>query len=124
MKVELSIGRLVLEGVPGHRAAALGRALEAELGALLAAAPPGGQGDLADLADVHLRRAATTPVRATADPAVLGRRIARAVHEALATARPFRGGPGPSPGPGPAGLAGAPLPDAPAAPAGHREAAR
>ncbi|MEU1819782.1 hypothetical protein ABZ543_32085 [Streptomyces roseifaciens] len=106
MKVELSIGRLVLEGVPGHRAAALSRALEAELGALLAAAPPGGQGagrpgDLVDLADVHLRRATTAPVRATADPTALGRRIAHAVHGAL-------------------GTSGA----APAAPAAHREAAR
>ncbi|MGK5729761.1 hypothetical protein [Streptomyces sp. URMC 124] len=79
MKVELSIGRLVLDGVPGHRAAALRRALETELGALLTAAPPRGQGDL------HLRRAATAPVRATADPAALGRRIAHAVHGALGT---------------------------------------
>ncbi|MFC5148210.1 hypothetical protein [Streptomyces aureoversilis] len=101
MKVELSIGRLVLEGVPGHRAAALSRALEAELGALLAAAPPGGQGGLADLADVHLRRATAAPVRATADPTALGRRIAHAVHGALGTS-----------------AAG------PAAPAAHREAAR
>ncbi|QLE75102.1 hypothetical protein FGW37_28970 [Streptomyces rectiverticillatus] len=118
MKVELSIGRLVLEGVvPGHRAAALSRALEAELGALLAAAPPGGQGDLDDLDDLHLRRAATAPVRATADPAALGRRIARAVHGALATARPSLGGPGPD---GSAGARRA----APAATAAHREAAR
>ncbi|MFE5871573.1 hypothetical protein ACFQ6V_23410 [Streptomyces roseifaciens] len=101
MKVELSIGRLVLEGVPGHRAAALSRALEAELGALLAAAPPGGQEGLVDLTDVHLRRATTAPVRATADPTALGRRIARAVHGAL-------------------GTSGA----GPAAPAAHREAAR
>ncbi|WP_058043014.1 hypothetical protein [Streptomyces roseifaciens] len=117
MKVELSIERLVLEGVPGHRAAALSRALEAELGALLAAAPPGGQAGLAHLADVHLCRATAAPVRATADPAALGRRIARAVHGTLATARPFRRDPGP------AGSAGAPL-SPPAAPAAHREAAR
>ncbi|MCQ8771575.1 hypothetical protein [Streptomyces telluris] len=101
MKVELSIGRLVLEGVPGHRAAVLSRALEAELGALLAAAPPGGKGALVDLTDVHLRRVATAPVRATADPVALGRRVARAVHGAL-------------------GMSGA----APATPAARREAAR
>ncbi|GGY07221.1 hypothetical protein [Streptomyces hiroshimensis] len=84
MKVELSIGRLVLEGVPRHRAAALRRALESELGALLAAAPPGGHGDL------HLRRATAAPVHATDDPTALGRRIAHTVHEALDPPRRLR----------------------------------
>ncbi|MFF7726582.1 hypothetical protein [Streptomyces sp. NPDC008001] len=104
MKVELSVGRLVLEGVPGHRAAALRRALEAELGTLLTAAPPRGLGDL------HLRRAVTAPVRATADPTALGRGIAYAVHEALVT-----------PGTGPAATAPG---TAATAAAAHRETPR
>ncbi|WP_328959108.1 hypothetical protein [Kitasatospora purpeofusca] len=77
MRIELHIGRLVLEGVTPHDSAVLRAALESELGALLSRDP------LTPRQDHHLHRATTPPVCAAADPAAFGRQIARAVHGSL-----------------------------------------
>ncbi|WP_367139248.1 MULTISPECIES: hypothetical protein [Streptomyces] len=80
MRIELRIGRLVLDGVHRHDAPALRSALEDELGALLSRAPG------TPYRSHRVRRAGAPPVPADADPAVFGRRVARAVHSSLAAA--------------------------------------
>ncbi|MFI0903105.1 hypothetical protein ACH4TE_06090 [Streptomyces sioyaensis] len=81
-RVELRIRRLVLHTANGPaQAAAVRAALEAELAELLSHSPVDGPGHR----QVH--RAAAW-AGAEADPAALGRRIARAVHHALCTGEP------------------------------------
>ena len=84
MDIHLRIDRLVLEGVtlpPGGRAA-LGAALEAELGRLLAA------GGLAEgwQAGAAMPRLAAGPVSLAGNPENLGTGIARAVYSGLGPA--------------------------------------
>lgn len=77
MRIELHIGRLIFDGIaPGHPAA-LRTALESELVDLLSGDP------VSPHRDHHLHRATPPPISTAADSAVLGRRIARAVHSTL-----------------------------------------
>ncbi len=77
MRIEVHIGRLIFDGIsPGHPAA-LRAALESELADLLSSAP------VAPHQDHHRHRATPAPILAAADSTVLGRRIARAVHDSL-----------------------------------------
>ncbi|WP_424886819.1 hypothetical protein [Streptomyces sp. XH2] len=102
MRIELRIGRLVLEGVHRHDAPALRSALEEELGALLSRAPG------APYRSRRARREGAPPVPADADPAVFGRRIARAVHSSLRAAGEPRTAGGRNPAPDGAPAAGTP----------------
>ncbi|MFD4715211.1 hypothetical protein ACFWN5_36865 [Streptomyces sp. NPDC058430] len=77
MRIELHIGRLILEGVPPHDAAALRAALESELDKLLSREP------VTSRQDHHQHHATTPTISTAADPAALGRHIARAVHSSL-----------------------------------------
>ncbi|HEV2777783.1 MAG TPA: hypothetical protein VGX25_00125 [Actinophytocola sp.] len=84
MRIELHIDRVILEGVGDQRHARLiADAVRAELSTLLAGTPrttwrPG-----------RLRRVEAPAVRSAGLPAVLGRRIASAIHSGL-TAAPGR----------------------------------
>ncbi|WP_406208290.1 hypothetical protein OH807_36540 [Kitasatospora sp. NBC_01560] len=84
MRIELRIGRLVLDGVAPGAAPALREALERELAALLTADPPSRDGDH------RVRHAVTPAVAADPDPAAFGRAVARAVHRSLHPARGVR----------------------------------
>ncbi|MET8893207.1 hypothetical protein [Streptomyces albogriseolus] len=77
MRIELHIGRLVFDGITPGRPEALRTALESELADLLSGDP------ITPHQDHHLHRATPPPITAAADSAVLGRRIARAVHGTL-----------------------------------------
>ncbi|MGX1851947.1 hypothetical protein OIU91_09715 [Streptomyces sp. NBC_01456] len=89
-RVELRIRRLVLHTANGPaQAAAVRAALEAELAELLS------QTHVDGARDRQVHRAAAW-AGAEADPAALGRRIARAVHHALYAGEP--GGPRRGPG--------------------------
>ncbi|WAZ20011.1 hypothetical protein STRCI_001101 [Streptomyces cinnabarinus] len=83
MRIELHIGRVVLEGVSPRDAARVRAALTAELGELLTRAP------ITPAASHRVRRAAAAPLSPVSDPAALGRGIAQAVHGSL---RPSQGG--------------------------------
>ncbi|MCF3101829.1 hypothetical protein IPZ58_09565 [Streptomyces roseoverticillatus] len=80
MRIELRVGRLVLDGIHRHDAPALRTALEHELAALLTRAPDG------PYRSHRVRRLGTPPVVADTDPAVFGRRVAHAVHTGLRAA--------------------------------------
>ncbi|MEU3660520.1 hypothetical protein AB0E77_12305 [Streptomyces sp. NPDC032940] len=85
MRIELHIGRLVFDGITPGSPAALRTALESELVDLLSGDP------VTPHQDHHLHRATPPPISTTEDSALLGRRIARAVHGTL---RLPRGGTG------------------------------
>ncbi|MFC8700897.1 hypothetical protein ACFUIV_01890 [Streptomyces anulatus] len=74
MRIELHIGRIVLEGVDPREATAVRAALEAELTTLLTRTP---------LTSHHTHRTATPVLPLATTPAAFGQALARAVHGAL-----------------------------------------
>ncbi|MEV3993813.1 hypothetical protein AB0J57_33525 [Streptomyces sp. NPDC049837] len=77
MRIELRIGRIVLEGIEPRDAKTVRTALTTELAALLTRSP------ITPPASHHIRRTTAPPFPAAPDATALGRGIARAVHGSL-----------------------------------------